>query len=158
MTGKFEKDEFVARMIDHLADQYDGPIGFDPPTWGIPRVGDKFDEFQPVARNVRSLSVGTAAHVDEQGISDEEMSDVDSQEAYTAVKSVVSIPRQAAEEAKENRKVAELKDRLIEAYPRLFSGVANKNNPHRGKYGRAKIKLTPNSKIYRHREYQLQRE
>ena len=132
--------------MDHWADQYDGPIGSDPPTWGFPRVGDKFDKLQPVARKLRRLSVGMAAHVDEQGISEEEMSDVDPQEAYTAVKSV------AAEEAEENPKVAELKDRLIEAYPRLCSGVANKNSPDRGKYGTAKIKLKPNPKIYRHRE------
>ena len=148
----------MARVMDHLANQYDGPIGSDPSTWGFPRVGDKLDEFQPVARNFGILSVGTAAHVDEQGISDEEMSDVDPQEAYTAVKSVVPIPRQAAEEAKENPKVAQLKDRLTETYPRLFSGVANKNPPDRGKYGTAKIKLKPNQKIYRHREYQLRGE
>ena len=86
------------------------------------------------------------------------MSDMDPQEAYTAVKSVVSIFRQAAEEAKENPKVAKLKDRLIEAYPRLFSGVANKIPPDRGKYGTAKIKLKPKPKIYRHRENQLQEE
>ena len=70
-----------------------------------------------------------------------------SEEAYTAVKLVVSIPREAAEEAKENQKVAELKDRLIEAYPRLFGGVANKNPPDRGKYGTAKIKLKSNRKF-----------
>ena len=74
------------------------------------------------------------------------------------MKSVVLIPRQAAEEPKENPKVAELRDRLIEAYPRLFSGVANKNPPDRGKFGTAQIKLKPNPKIYRHREYQLQGE
>ena len=158
VTGKVEKDEFVARVMDHLADQYDGPIGSDPRTWGFPRVGDKFDELQPVAQSFRRLSVGTAAHVDKQGIWDEELSDVDLQEAYTAVKSVVSIPQHAAEEAKDNPKVAELKDRLIEAYPRLFSGVANKNPPDRGKYDTAKIKLKPNPKIYRHREYQVQGE
>ena len=141
--------------MDHLADQYDGPIGFDPPTWGFSRVGEKFDELQPVARNVRRLSVGMPACVDVQGTSDEEMSDVDRKEAYTAVKSVVSVPRQAAEEAKENLKVAELNDRFIEAYPQLFSGVANKNPPDRGKYGTAKIKLNPNPNIYRRGEYQL---
>ena len=43
--------------------------------------------------------------------------------------SVVSIPRQAAEEAKKNPKVAVLKDTLVEAHPRLFIGVANKNPP-----------------------------
>ena len=158
VTVKFEKDESVARVMHHLADHYNGPIGSDPPTWGFSRVGDNCDKFQPVAQCFRRSSVGTAAHVDEQGISDGEMSDVDLQEAYTAVKLVVSILWQAAEEAKENPKVAELKDRLFEAYPRLFSGVANKNPPDRGKYGMAKIKLKPNPKIYRHREYQLQGE
>ena len=93
VTGKFEKDEFVARGMDHLADQYNGPIGSDPRTWSFPRVGDKLAEFQPVARKFRKLSVATAPHIDEQGIWDEEMSNVDPQEAYTAVKSVVSIPR-----------------------------------------------------------------
>ena len=93
---------------------------------------------------------------DEDGISDEEKSDSDPEEAYTAVRSVVSIPKQAAEEAQENPKVAELKERLINAYPRLFSGVANKNPPDRGRFDTARIKLKPNPKIYRHREYQLQ--
>ena len=74
------------------------------------------------------------------------------------MRSVVSIPKQAAGEAQENPKVAELKERLINAYPRLFSGVANKNPPDRGRFGTAKIKLKPNPKIYRHREYQLQGE
>ena len=52
VTGKFEKDEFVARVMDHLDNQYDGPIESDPPTWVLSRVGDKFDEFQPVAQNL----------------------------------------------------------------------------------------------------------
>ena len=156
VTGKYEKDEFVARVMDHIADQYDGPVGSDPPTWGFPRVGTGSDEHQPEAANFRSLSVGSAPHDDEDGISDEERSDSDPEEAQTAVRSVVSIPKQAAEEAQENPKVAELKERLIKAYPRLFSGVANKNPPDRGRFGTAKIKLKPNPKIYRHREYQLQ--
>ena len=100
--------------------------------------------------------MGGAPHDDEDGISDEEKSDSDPEEAYTAVRSVVSIPKQAAEEAQENLKVAELKERLIKAYQWLFSGVANKNPPDRGRFGTAKIKLKPNPKIYRHREYQLQ--
>ena len=41
VTGKFDKDDFVARVMDHLADQYDGPIGCDPPKWGFARVGDE---------------------------------------------------------------------------------------------------------------------
>ena len=31
VTEKYEKDEFVARIMDHIADQYDGPVGSDPP-------------------------------------------------------------------------------------------------------------------------------
>ena len=53
VTGKFEKGEFAASVMDHLVDQSDCPIGFDPPTWDFPRVGDEFDEFQPVTRNFR---------------------------------------------------------------------------------------------------------
>ena len=58
MTGKFERDELVAGVMDHLADQYNGPIGFDPPTWGFPKVGDKFDEFQPMAQNLSKIIGG----------------------------------------------------------------------------------------------------
>ena len=156
VTGKYEKDEFVARVMDHIADLYDGPVGSDPPTWDFPRMGAGSDKNQANAANFRRLSVGSAPHDDEDGISDEEKSNLDPKEAYTAVRSVVSIPKQAAEEAQENLKVAELKERLINAYPRLFSGVANKNPPDRGRFGTARIKLKPNPRIYRYREYQLQ--
>ena len=156
VTGKNEKEEFVARVMDHIADQYDGPLGSDPPTWDFPRMGTGSDQNSADAANFRRLSVGTARHDDEDGISDEEKSNSDPEEAYTAVRSVVLILKQAAEEAQENRKVAELKERLINAYPRLFGGVANKNSPDRGRLGTARIKLKPNPKIYRHREYQLQ--
>ena len=81
VTGKFEKNEFVARVMGHLADQYDGPIGYDPPTWGFPKVGDKVNKLQPLARIFRKSPLGTAAHVYEHGIRDGEMSDVDPQEA-----------------------------------------------------------------------------
>ena len=32
VNGKYERDEFLARVMDHIADQYDGPVGSDPPT------------------------------------------------------------------------------------------------------------------------------
>ena len=100
--------------------------------------------------------MGSAPHDDEDGISDKEKSDSDPEEAYTAVRSVVSIPKQVAEEAQENPKVAELTERLINAYQWLFIGVANKNPPDRGRFGTARIKPKPNPKMYRHREYELQ--
>ena len=71
VTGKYEKDEFVARVMDHIADQYDGPVGSDPPTWDFPRMGADSDSHQPEAANFRRLSVGSAPHDDEDGISDE---------------------------------------------------------------------------------------
>ena len=49
MTRRFEKVDSVARVIDHSADKDDAPLGSDPPTWGSPRVGEKFDQFQTVA-------------------------------------------------------------------------------------------------------------
>ena len=156
VTGKYEKDEFVARVINHIADQYDGPVGSGPPTWDAPRMGAGSDKNPSDAANFRRLSVGSMPHDDEDGISDEEKSESDPEGAYTAVRSVVSIPKQAAEEAQENPKFAELKERLINAYPRLSSGVANNNPPDRGRFGTARIKLKPNRKIYHHREYQLQ--
>ena len=39
VTGKYEKDDFVPRVMDHIADQYDGLVGSDPPTWDFPRMG-----------------------------------------------------------------------------------------------------------------------
>ena len=147
VTGKYEKDEFVARVMDYIA---------DPSTWEFPRTGAGSDKNSVDAANFRRVLVGRAPHDDEDGISDEEKSDSDPEEAYTAVRLVVSIPKQAADEAQVNPKVAELKERLINAYLRLFSGVATKNPPDRGGFGTARIKLKPSTKIYRHREYQLQ--
>ena len=97
VTGKYEKDEFVARVMDHIADQYDGPVGSNPPTWDFPRMGAGSDKNSADPANFRRLSVGIATHDDEDGISDEEKSDSDPEEAYTPVRSVVSIPKQAAE-------------------------------------------------------------
>ena len=96
VTGKYENDEFVARVMDHIADQYDGLVGSDPPTWDFPRMGAGSDENSTDAANFRRLSVGRAPHDDEDGISDQEKSDSDPEEAYTAVRSVVSIAKQAA--------------------------------------------------------------
>ena len=79
---------------------------------------------------------------------------MDPQEAYTTVQSVLTVPKQAAEDAKENPKVISLGDRLVAAYPRLFSGIANKEPLDRGRFGKAKIKLKPNPKrhLHLHRE------
>ena len=82
VAGKYEKHEFVARVMDHIADQYDGPVWSDPPTWGFLRMGTSSDEHQPEAAYFRRFSVGIATHDDEDGISDEEKSDSDPEEAH----------------------------------------------------------------------------
>ena len=126
VTGKYEKDEFVARVMDHIAHQYDGPVGSEPPTWDSPRMGAGSDKNSADAANFRRLSVASMPRDDEDVISDEEKSDLDPEEAYIAVRSVILIPKQAAEEAQENPKVAELKERLVNDYPRLRSGGTNR--------------------------------
>ena len=93
VTGKYEKDEFVASVMDHIADQYDSPVGSDPPTWHFPRMRASSNKNPADAANFRRLLVGSAPHDDEDGISDEEKSDSDPEEAYTAVRSVVAIPK-----------------------------------------------------------------
>ena len=86
------------------------------------------------------------------------MSESDPEESYTAIRSVVTVPTGAAQEARESPRVDELRETLVKDYPRLFSGVANKNPPARGRLGTARIQLKPNPKVYQHREYQLQGE
>ena len=39
VTGKYEKDEFVARVMDHIADQYDGPVRSEPTDMGFSKNG-----------------------------------------------------------------------------------------------------------------------
>ena len=65
------------------------------------------------------------------------------------------MPTVAAQEARENSRVDELRERLVKDYPRLFSAVANINPPDRCRFRTKQIKFKPNPKVYRHREYQL---
>ena len=51
VTGKYEKDEFVATVMDHIADQFDGPVGSDPPTWDFPKMGAGSDNNSADAAN-----------------------------------------------------------------------------------------------------------
>ena len=56
-------------------------------------------------------------------MTDEEMSKGSLEESYTAIPSVVAVPTAAAQEARENPKVDELRERLVKDYPWLFSGA-----------------------------------
>ena len=158
ITGKLTKNEFVARVIDHMADQ-DEPVGSDPPTWNFPRssIGSKPD----IPFNIqefRKLSAGLQTHDVKEGMTDEEISERNPEESYTAIWSVVTVPTAAAQEARESPRVNELRERWVKDHPRLFRGVANKNPLDRGRFGTAWTKLKPNSKVYWHREFQPQGE
>ena len=65
VTVKYEKDEFVARVMDHIADQNDGPVGSDPPTWDFPKMGAGSDKNSADAAHFRGLSVRSMLHDDE---------------------------------------------------------------------------------------------
>ena len=58
VTGKYEKDGFVARVMDHIADQYDGLVRSDPPTWEFPRIGASSDKNQADAANFLKIIGG----------------------------------------------------------------------------------------------------
>ena len=158
ITRKFTKNEFVARVMDHMADQ-DEPAGSNTPTWNFPGsgIGSKPDTPFNI-QEFRKLSAVLQTHGAEEGMTDEEMSEGDPEDSYTAIWLVVTVPTAAAQEARENPRVDELRERLVKDYPRLFSGVANKNPPDRGPIGTARIKLKLNPKVYLHGEYQLQGE
>ena len=94
----------MARVMDHIADQYDGLVGSDPHTWNYPRMGAGSDKNQADAANFRRLSVGSAPHDDEDGISDEEKLHSDPEEAYTAVRSPVSIRRKRLKRPRRTRR------------------------------------------------------
>ena len=61
VTGKYEKDEFVARVMDHIADQYDGLVGSDPPTWDFQRLGAGSDKNQADAAKFPKIIGGKGA-------------------------------------------------------------------------------------------------
>ena len=87
INGKFTKNEFVARMTDHMADQ-DEPVGSNPPGWNFLRsgIGSKPDTAFNIQES-RKLSAGLQTHDNEEGMTDEEMSESDPEESYTGIRS-----------------------------------------------------------------------
>ena len=66
------------------------------------------------------------------------------------MRSVVTVPTAVAQEVRENPKVDELQERLVEDYPRLFSAFGKQKSTQSGSiwYRTDKLKLNP--KVYRH--------
>ena len=86
IMGKFTKNKFVARLMDHMANQ-DEPVDSNPPTWNSPRsgIGSKPDTPFNI-REVRKLSAGLQTHDVQEGMTDEEMSEGDPEGSYTAIR------------------------------------------------------------------------
>ena len=72
ITGKFTKNEFVARIMDYMADQ-DEPVGSNPPTWSFPCSGIGSKPNTPFnIQEFRKISAGLQTHDGEEGMTDEE--------------------------------------------------------------------------------------
>ena len=65
VTGKYDKDEFVARVMDHIADQYDGSVGSDPQTLGFSKTGNR--ERQEPARGRKFSKIIGGNHDPQRG-------------------------------------------------------------------------------------------
>ena len=75
------------------------------------------------------------------------------------VSSVVQVPRKAKAESDECPKIQALWARLKQKYgDTFFSGKPVFPPPVRGPYGEAKIRLRPDPRVYRHREFALRGE
>ena len=74
-------------------------------------------------------------------MTDEKILQGDAEESYTAIWSVVTVLKAAAQEGNTTPTVDELRERLMKDYPRLFSGVANRNAPDRGRFRTVRSKL-----------------
>ena len=98
ITGKFTKNEFVARVMEHMADS-DQPVGSNPPTWQSPRSGIRSKPDTPFnIPEFRKLSAGVHTHDAEECMTDEEMSEGDPEDSYRAIRSAVTVLTAAAQE------------------------------------------------------------
>ena len=143
--------------MDHVADQ-DEPVGSNSRRWNFPRSGSGLKTDTPFnIQEFWKLSAGVHTHDGKEGMMDEEMSEGDPEESYAAIWSAVTVPTAAAGEARENPKVDELWKRLVKDYPRFFFAVwptkINLTAVDLVLHGK---NCTPNPKVYRHREHQLQ--
>ena len=93
-----------------MADQ-DEPAGFNTPTW-VEGIGSKRNTPFNI-QEFRELSAGLQTHDVEEGMTNVKMSEGDSEESYAAMRSVVTVSTAAAQEARENPRVDELRERVV---------------------------------------------
>ena len=138
VSGSYDGDTFVRRVLDHLSSQ-DEPIGGNPPTYG--------DLFRGKTRDGPLGHLGRPPEPKASGV------------ATPQVSSVVQVPGKANAESDDCPKIQALRARLKQKYGEtFFSGKPVFPPPVRGPYGEAKIRLKQDPRVYRHREFALRGE
>ena len=135
VSGSYNGNTFVRRVLDHMSSQ-DEPIGGNPPTY--------CDLFRGKARDGPMGHFGRPLEPKMSGV------------ATPQVSSVVEVPSKAKAESDECPKIQALRARLKQKYgDTFFSGKLVLPPPVRGPYGEAEIRLRPDPRVYRHREFAL---
>ena len=133
VSGSYDGNTFVKGVLDHMSSQ-DEPIGGNPPTYG--------DLFGGKTRD------GPLGH---QGRPPER-----SCGGTPQISSAVQVPRKAKAESDDCPKIQALRARLKQKYGETsFSGKPVFPPLVLGPYGEAKIRLEPDPRVYRHREFAL---
>ena len=137
VSGSYDWNTFVRRVLDHMSSQ-DEPVGWNPPTYG--------DLFRG------KTSDGPLGHL---GRPPEPKPCGDTPQ----VSSVVQVPGKAQAESDECPNIQALRAKLKQKYgDTFFSGKPVSLPPVHGPYGEAKIRLKPDPRVYRHREFALRGE
>ena len=124
VSGSYDGDTFVRRVLDHMSSQ-DEPIGGNPPTYG--------DLFQGKTRDGPLGHLGRTSEPNPCGDT-------------PRVSSVVQVRRKAKAESNECPKIQALRPRLKQKYgDTFFSGKPVFPPLVRGPYGEAEIRLKPDS-------------
>ena len=137
VSGSYDGDTFVKRVLDHMSSQEE-PISGNPPTYG--------DLFRGRTRNGPLGHLGRPPGPEPCGDTPQ-------------VSSVVQVPGKAKAESDEWPKIKALRARLKQKYgDTFFSGKPVFPPPVCGPYGEAKIRLQRDRRVYRHREFALRGE
>ena len=134
VSGSYDVNTFVRRVLDHMSSQ-DKPIGRNPPTYGDLSRG-----------KIRDCPLGHLKRPPE----------LKPRGDTPQVSSVVQVPGKAKTASDECPKIQALRARLKQKYGDTFySGKPVFPPPVRGPYGEAMIRLKPDPRVYRHREFSL---
>ena len=137
VSGSYDGNTFVRRVLDHMSSQNE-PICGNPPTYG--------DLFRGKTRDGPLGHLGRPSEPKPCG-------------GTPQVSSVVQVLGRAKAESNECPKIQARRARLKQKYGEtFFSGKPVFPPPVRGLYCVAKIRLKPNPRVYRHREFALRGE